>query len=209
MGDTGDTRRKASEDAPAGSDASGRSTVEARSSARSWYRSNRSDLRFLLIFGGLMGVYYVLTTTSYAKETFFPWYLRVTAQVSGGALQTFGYDGLEVRDNAISAPGGSITVERGCDALAPMALYISAVLASPTSLVSMMPAVVGGVLILIVLNLIRIVTLFLTRIHWSGAFDVMHLDVWQAMFIFVAILLWALWASWTTRGRKRETRAPA
>ena len=68
--------------------------------------------------------------------------------------------------------------------------------------------VVGGALILMVLNVIRIITLFLTRMHWPKAFDIMHIDVWQVMFILFAILLWALWASWTTKRMQRPIHAP-
>lgn len=170
---------------------------------RSWFRSNRTDLRFLLIFGLMMAVYYFATTTTVAKESLFPWYLRLTTAVSGGVMQTFGYDGLTVGNNVLKTASGSITVERGCDAIAPTMLFISAVVASPTSILMKLPAVFGGALVLMAINLVRIITLFLTRIHWPKAFDIMHLDVWQAMFIFLAILLWAVWASWATKRMQR------
>jgi len=32
-----------------------------------------------------------------------------------------------------------------------------------------------------------------------GAGRLVHLDVWQAAFILLAILMWALWASWAVR----------
>jgi len=36
----------------------------------------------------------------------------------------------------------------------------------------------------------------------------MHLDVWQSLFIFLAILLWAVWATWE-RSRARKKRHAA
>ena len=69
-------------------------------------------------------------------------------------------------------------------------------------------AVLGGVIVRMVLNVIRIITLFLTRLHWPKAFDIMHVDVWQVMFILFAILLWALWASWTTKRMQSPAHAP-
>ncbi len=176
---------------------------------RSWLRSNRSDLRFLLIFGLQMAVYYAVTTTSFAKDEFFPWYLRLTTQASDGLMHVCGYDDVAVQGNVLSSSRGSITVERGCDAIAPTALFVSAVIASPAPLSLKLPAVIGGILVLIAVNVIRIVTLFLTRIHWPEAFDVIHLDVWQAMFIFLAIVLWAFWASWATRRQKGRSDASA
>ncbi len=181
---------------------------EPSSPARMWFRSNRTDLRFLLVFGSVMAVYYVATTTALSKESFFPWYLQKTTQVSGGIMQVLGYSGLTINGNVMSSPNGSITVERGCDAIAPTALFVSAVLASPTPFLLKLPAVLGGVVVLMVLNVIRIITLFLTRMHWPKAFDIMHIDVWQVMFILFAILLWALWASWITKHMQRPIHAP-
>lgn len=181
---------------------------EPASPARMWFRSNRTDLRFLLVFGSVMAVYYIATTTALSKESFFPWYLQKTTQVSGGIMQVLGYSGLKVNDNVLSSPNGSITVERGCDAIAPTALFVSAVLASPTPFLLKLPAVLGGMVVLMVLNVVRIITLFLTRMHWPKAFDIMHVDVWQVMFILFAILLWALWASWITKRMQRPIHAP-
>ena len=172
-----------------------------------WLRTHGRDLRFLLIFGALIGVYYAGTTTSFAKADFFPWYLRLTTQASAGLLHAGGYDDLTVEGNVLNSSRDSVAVERGCDAIAPTALFVSAVLASPTSLLSKLPAVLGGMLILMVLNLARIITLFLTRAHWPSAFDIMHVEIWQALFIFLAILLWAFWASWTSARIKTRSDA--
>ena len=207
-----DVDRKSGGQVPANgiarADPNGTDAPEPASPARLWFRSNRTDLRFLLVFGSVMAVYYVATTTALSKESFVPWYLQKTTQVSGGIMQVLGYSGLTVNGNVMSSPSGSITVERGCDAIAPTALFVSAVLASPTPFLLKLPAVLGGVVVLMVLNVVRIITLFLTRMHWPKAFDIMHIDVWQVMFILFAILLWALWASWTTKRMQRPIHAP-
>ena len=171
----------------------------------SWLETHGRDLRFLLIFGILMANY-AATTTEAVKDGFFPWYLTWTTRASAGVLTTFGYDDVEVvKGKSLVSERGWITVGRGCDAVAPTALFVSAVVASPAPVLSKLIAVLGGTFILMAVNLVRVITLFLTRIHWSKAFDVMHLDIWQAAFIFLAIVLWAFWASWTTRRRKRRS----
>lgn len=172
-----------------------------------WLQTHGRDLRFLLIFAFLMGLYYLATTTDTLKKDFFPWYLDATTQVSGSILQACGYDELRVQKRLLDLHGVWVTIERGCDAIAPTALFLSAVLASPAPALSKVVAVLGGTIILMVVNLIRIITLFLTRIHWRKAFDVMHLDIWQAAFILLAIVLWAGWASWTTKHHRKPSRA--
>ncbi len=166
---------------------------------RSWFRANRRDIRFLLVFGCCMGLYYICTLTPPVKRGFFPAYLRWNAVASGAMLRLAGEE-LTVQDASIvSGSGPSIQVERGCDAVEPSALFVSAVLASPVPWLSRLVAAGVGTLLLMVLNLIRVASLFWFRVHHPSVFDTMHLDVWQALFIFLAILLWAIWASRESR----------
>ena len=166
---------------------------------RSWMETHGRDLRFLLIFAVLMGIYYAATTTAAVKERFFPWYLTLNADASVVVLHGAGIDYVKRVHHGLNSDRGSIAVERGCDAVEPTALFVSAVLASPVPWLSKIPAVFVGTLILAVVNIVRIVSLFLSAVYWRAAFDILHLDVWQAAFILLAILLWALWASWAVR----------
>jgi exosortase/archaeosortase family protein len=86
----------------------------------------------------------------------------------------------------------------------PAALFISAVLASPVTLRARLFAAFAGTVLLLFINLIRIISLFLCAVYAKWAFDVMHLDVWQALFIFLAIFLWAIWAAWAVKRHKRK-----
>ena len=157
------------------------------------------DLRFLILFAVLMGIYYAATTTAAVKERFFPWYLTLNSDASVVVLHAVGADYVSRINHSLNSSRGSITVERGCDAVEPTALFVSAVLASPVGLMSKLPAIVLGTLVLAVVNVVRIVSLFLSAVYWRKAFDILHLDVWQAAFILLAILMWALWASWAVR----------
>lgn len=180
----------------------------SRNPPKTWMQTHGRDLRFLGVFGALMLVYFAFITTSFSKDTFFPWYLQATTQVSGSVLKATGYSSVSVEGQSLVSKGGAITVERGCDALDPTALFISAVVASPAAAAFKIPGLLAGTFILMVVNVIRIVTLFLTRVHWSSAFDVMHLDIWQVAFILFAIVLWAGWASWTKRRTTARVHVP-
>lgn len=167
-----------------------------------WMATHGADLRFLAIFAVLMAGYYVLTTFDFVEKKCFPWYLQTTAQISTTALHTIGFDNVERDGKRLTNPDGSISVERGCDAIAPTALFLSAVLASPAGFRFKWKGVLGGFFILMIVNIIRVMTLFLTRVYWHKMFDVMHLDIWQGLFILLAIVLWALWATWATNKEK-------
>ncbi len=164
------------------------------------------DLKFLAVFAFLMIMYWGATTTSAVKEGFFPWYLNINAKASAGIIHLLGHDDKHLDGNALISPRGAVTVERGCDAVEPTALFVSAVLASPIVLRSRLIAVGAGTVFLMLLNLFRIITLYLCAVHWKAAFDIMHLDVWQTLFIVFAIVLWGVWAAWVTR-KKRPIQA--
>jgi len=154
-----------------------------------------------------MGIYYLATLTGPIKDGFFPAYLRLNARVSGAMLRMMGED-VSVRDQSmISAEGPAIEIERGCDAVEPSALFVSAVLASPVPLLSRLSAALAGTLLLMILNFVRVISLFLVRVYYPKAFETMHLDVWQALFILLAIMIWAIWAS--RMSRKRAAQADA
>lgn len=175
-----------------------------------WFQTHGRDLKFLLIFGLLMTIYYFVTTTDLVANRFFPWYLKATTDTAGAVVRLSGYKDVEVVGNDLRhSSGAAITVERGCDAIAPTALFVSAVIASPAGWRRKLWAIVGGVTILMVVNLIRIISLYFIAIYWPSGFDVMHLDVWQAAFIFLAIVLWALWAAWAARRQARAAKSLA
>ncbi|MBN1511620.1 MAG: exosortase H [Phycisphaerae bacterium] len=164
-------------------------------------------LAFVLIFGILTSLFYAVTlfSTSY-REQFFPLVLRLTARLSGAALGLFGQD-ITVNGTLISSPGFSVCIVRGCDAVEPMALFVCAVLAFPSPLLTKLPGIIGGMLVLAVLNFVRIVCLFLIGVHMRSIFGVMHMDVWQGAFIVMALVLWLLWLTWANRRQMPPARA--
>ncbi len=155
-----------------------------------------------------MGLFELACAGSFMRETVFPSYLRANARMSGAILSLF--------ENRITVSGQSIngryalSIERGCDAIEPSALFLAGVLAFPAGALSKLPGMLIGTLFLMVLNLVRIVSLFYVGVYRPRWFHMMHVDVWQAVFIFVAILFWILWALWATReGVPRRHAVPA
>jgi len=163
-------------------------------------------LRFVIFFGVYMGALYAFTMTAFFERHGWVPYLDLNADVSGALLGFFGQD-VTVAGRAINAPGASLLIERGCDAIHPSALFMSAVLAAPTSIRSRLLGAIVGISLLMVTNLIRIISLFYVRKHWPEIFEMMHVEVWQALFIFLAILLWVIWARWAVRSRAVQVDA--
>lgn len=175
---------------------------------KTWMETHGRDLRFLGKFIFFLAIYYFISTTSLVQDRFFPWWLEANARASVVVLNTFSSLDITRQGKAVTSPRGSVSVARGCDAMEPVALFVSAVLASPVTFGARAFAVVMGTIVLLIINLVRIITLFLCAVYWRAAFDFMHLDFWQALFIFLAIFLWAIWAAWAVK-RHRRKHVPA
>jgi len=163
--------------------------------------SRHSVLVFLLVFGILMGLFYAFAIfTPFYQRDFLLSYLPFNARVSGAILSFLGQD-ITVAGSSISSPALSIRVAPGCDGIEPIALFFCAVLAFPSSFLRKIPGLIAGSLLLGILNFVRIVSLFLIGVYFPKALDIMHLDVWQALFIFFAVLFWIIWLRWATQNQ--------
>ena len=156
---------------------------------------------FLTTFAVLMALFYGITLfTPFWKDHFMPAYLDFIAIVSGILLNLLGQD-VTVTGNQLSSPAFAVSINRGCSAIEPTALFISAVIAFPAFYSRKIPGIIFGTLSLAILNLIRIVTLFLIGAYFHQLFHLMHIDVWQGLFVFFAVILWVVWILWAMRSQ--------
>ena len=137
------------------------------------------------------------------EANFFTAYLNLNAEVCAAMLRWFG-ESAEATGTLISSPKFSLEVKRGCDAIQASAFFVFAMLASPlrSPIRSRIVPIVIGTSALLVINLGRIISLYYTGVYYRSAFDAMHLDVWQALFIFLPLFFWIMWARRETRRRK-------
>ncbi len=166
----------------------------------------RPVLRAVVVFVLLIGLFYGFVHTPRTEGDIFQPYLGLIATVTGAIVNLFGHE-TTVADTFVTSSLFSMQIVRGCDAIEPMAALTAAVLASPVALWTKLPGILVGMLILLVVNLVRLVSLFFIGVHWPKALDVMHEDLWQAAFIVLAIVLWAIWVQWATRSRAGEPDA--
>ena len=165
---------------------------------RSWYREKHPIFRFVLLLAVFMGIANIALTTDRVRHGLIPEYLRGWAHISGSVLRMLGEDA-RVVGSAVSSSRFSVDIKRGCDAVQPTVLFISAVLASPVAVLSKVPGLLIGFFFLMAMNLVRVISLFYIGIYFPSAFNTAHHDVWQAVFIILSILAWALWAIWAVR----------
>lgn len=186
-------------ESPAREDAHGEHKSAWRS-LRAWARAKRPVLGFVLLFGVFMGLFLAITFLPYVDKKLIPAYMRLNARASTVILNVFG-EGASASGTSVSSGRFQVDIRHGCDAIAPTALFVAAVLAFPAPFRSKIPGAIIGMLVLALINLVRIVTLFYTGIFFPKAFEAMHVDVWQPVFILLALVFWVAWAWWATRGK--------
>lgn len=178
--------------------------------ADSWLLGRRPILRFVGVFAALI-IPATIFYYGYFKETdIYRSYLCLNADASAAVLRLLG---TPARANGISVraetPAFGLTVAQGCDAIQPAMLFLCAVLASPVALKAKWPGILIGVPLLLLLNLTRIITLFYIGAYFPNLFEIMHIDVWQALFIALALFFWLTWASWVKKRRTPRVSAQA
>ncbi|MGA2281772.1 MAG: exosortase H [Verrucomicrobiota bacterium] len=173
-----------------------------------WFRAKNPVLRFVVVFGLLLGLFYAVVPPSSFHNTLSAPYLRFSARMASPVCNWFGQRTSAV-GATISSARFSLRIGPNCDASDPSALFVAAVLAFPVPFRRKIPGILLGAMILAVVNLVRIVSLFLVGVYFPKAFDWMHVEVWSAIFILLAIVLWTLWIQWAMKFRPVTSHVPS
>ncbi len=161
-------------------------TASTKNFSVAWY-----VVRFVIILGVLEAVFLLYLS----EHGVFEQYLNGYASLSGKVLRLFGGD-VQTHGQVLSGGGASIEVRRGCDAFQPIALFCANVLAFPAPRGRKALGVVVGVVVLLVANLGRIVSLFWLSQAGSEWFEQAHVTIWPVAFIILSLALWLAWARW-------------
>jgi len=163
-------------------------------------------LRAVVVFTVLVAVFYVVVHSPENEGRVFEPFLRFVATVTGYLLRVLGFEAV-VEGRLVRTPEFSFQIVRGCDGLEAIAVFVSAVLASPVSMWSKLAGILLGVLALSVVNFLRIASLFCVAIHFPRAFQFIHEDVWQPAFLLIAVSGWAAWGIWAMRLTRNRAHA--
>ncbi len=167
-----------------------RKTTRKAHSYREHYRAFWVIVRFALC----MGIFYAVLLIP-AVDRILYGYLAANAWISHVILNLLGF-GTELNKTMISSEAFSIVVRRGCDGIEPAALFASAVLAFPAPWAKKVAGIVFGTVVLLLINILRVVSLFWIGIVARPLFDKVHLEIWPLLFILAAIALCAAWIRW-------------
>ena len=114
--------------------------------------------------------------------------------------------GLNVVPNGITLCGHGFSVEirYGCNAIYEIMVFSSAIIASPIKIKEKLSGVIFGSLTIYLLNLVRVILLFISGDYFPKAFDILHENVSQNIFILCLVILWIFWVSRSSRTTHRK-----
>ncbi|HEX2223878.1 MAG TPA: exosortase H [Thermoanaerobaculia bacterium] len=165
------------------------------------WRTYRREILFLVVFALLLGGGFSLISLNWVNDNVIEPFTAGIARASGWTLSLIGYD-VTMQGTVINTPEFAVNIRNGCNGVEAMLIFLAAVLAFPAPWGSRLAGLVLGILAIQVVNLIRVVALFLTGVHFPRFFDTSHTVIWQTVVILFSVLLWLFWANRFTAPRQ-------
>lgn len=162
--------------------------------ARSRKPLDRRQVVFLVSFVVLLGGGFSLLSLNAVDRAFVVPFTALVAKTSGWLLDVIGQD-VSMRGTQIISSRFAVDIKNGCNGLETVIVFASAVLAFPAAWRTKLLGLVGGVAAIQVINLVRVVALFLTGAYFPSFFDSSHTVVWQSIVVACGVLLFLVWAS--------------
>ncbi len=163
-----------------------------------WWVAKNPVLRFAYGFVLVIAIFYVITVFPPFHTYIFKPYLHFIAVVSSAILNMLGYN-TQALAGVVRTEEFSISIARGCDAVEPSIIFLASVLAFPSPMRIKWPGILLGIFALMLLNFVRVITLFITGVHYPDMFEIMHIEVWQVVFLILAIVFFFLWLKWAVK----------
>ena len=120
---------------------------------------------------------------------------NVLAFVASFLLNLFG-EKCHAAEGIIYSPHFAITVAPVCTGAEFLCFFASAVLVFPAPWIKKVIGILTGMGLLSGLNLLRIVSLYATGVHFPSIFDALHEQVWGFIIIPATLLLFMGWMKW-------------
>jgi exosortase H (IPTLxxWG-CTERM-specific) len=156
-------------------------------------RRARREIRFLVVFVLLLGAGFSALAFRPVNDHVVVPFTAGVARVSAVALRLIGQD-IRIDGTEIYGPRFAVAIENGCNGVETMTIFFAAVLAFPALWRSRLLGLAIGLAGIQLLNLVRVVALFLTGSYLPDFFNTSHTVVWQSVVVAAALVLWLFWA---------------
>ncbi len=149
--------------------------------------------RFCLLFLILLLVFSFLLSLEQIKRYF---YNPVTTLIASQIAWILKIIGINVHASGIivSSKSFSIKILANCNAIFEIFLFLSAVLAFPALLKEKVVGGISGAIFIYLMNLLRVVLLFVIGVYSPQFFEETHIYITQSIFIVMVLIFWLFWA---------------
>ncbi len=170
------------------------SPSEPTSGVGRFFRTNRREIRFLVLFALILGASFSLISLNWVNDHVIEPFTGGIATASASSLNLLG-QGVTQKGSLIQAPRFSVNIKNGCNGVEAMLIFLAAVLAFPAPWKSKLAGLALGTVAIQAINLVRVVALYLTGVYFPKVFNASHTVIWQTVVILASVLLWIYWAN--------------
>lgn len=162
----------------------------------SWKQSG--VLRFVITYLLLMGAFFLATTLQPIKNIvdLNGLYTQAVVIISAKLANILGIPA-QYHGSIIMLPSVSLDVQFGCNGLEAVMIYSVAVLAYPSDWRKKLLGITAGFVILQAVNIIRIVFLIYSSMHFKKLFEFIHIYVAQGIMIALSLGIFFLYLNYT------------
>jgi exosortase H (IPTLxxWG-CTERM-specific) len=104
--------------------------------------------------------------------------------------------------SVIKLPSIALDVRFGCNGLEAVMIYSVAVIAFPASWKDKLMGILGGFLVIQVINILRISSLAYSAIHFKNLFEYIHIYIAQGMMIAVSLGVFFIYLNYAKTSQK-------
>jgi len=160
---------------------------------RRFFKQNRDIIRSGLIFLTLSCGFIISLSTEAVERGPVKGLKVMIAGMSAAPLSLWD-SSVNATGNLIQSHHFKVEVVHTCTGVYVMALLVSAILATPAPWRRRLPGIFAGVLLIYIVNLIRVMSLFLIGSYSSmEVFDFFHVYVWQTLVVLVTVAFFLGW----------------
>jgi exosortase H (IPTLxxWG-CTERM-specific) len=157
------------------------------------WRSFKREIKFLVLFVVLLGGGFALIAWQPVNDQVVVPFTAAIARASAATLDLIGQP-IRVDGTRVYGERFAVNIENGCNGIEALIIFLSATLSFPAPWKARLAGLAIGVIGIQIVNLVRVVALFLTGVYFPAFFDSSHTVVWQTVVILFAVLLWIFWA---------------
>jgi exosortase H (IPTLxxWG-CTERM-specific) len=153
----------------------------------------RPEVRFLVLFLAVLAGSFALLAWKPVNDHVVEPFTGLVAVASGVGLELVGED-ITRQGTILRTPTFAVNIRNGCNGVEAMVILLAAVVAFPASWRARLVGLGIGIVGIQLVNLVRVMALFLTGAYLPRFFDSSHTVIWQTVVIASAIALWLFWA---------------